>query len=550
MKRILAALAALLVAAGCATAPNPAPSTATPKLVVVLVIDGLPQWQVLDYRDQMAPNGFRRFLDRGAWFSDAHQTHAFTVTAVGHAAVLTGAFPRAHGIIGNDWIDPATGALTYCVEDAAYTYIDQKTPAHSGTSPKLLRSETLGDVLRRSTGGRAKVVAISGKDRGAILLAGKAGTAYMYMEESGQFASSTYYMKEHPAWVKEFNAAKPADRYFKAQWRPLLDDAAYARSVPDNQWWYVPGGKLPMVLGEKDAAPGPKFYDEVLVSPFGDVLTLDFARTALAGEALGRDDAPDILAISLSSHDYVNHAWTAESRISHDHLLRLDLALQAFFVELDRVVGPDNYVATLTADHGFTPAPEHMQALGKEVERFNIRETLARVSAGLEARFGAGPWVVWSGSGLLFNRPLIEQRKLSRVDFEEETRRMLLAQRGIAEVFTRTDLEAGRAPPNTQFFAAVQKMFDRERLADVQVIIKPWWLASTSGRKAGTSHGSPYSYDSNVPILLYGPKWIVPGRIDTHVEVVDIAPTLAAILGIASPASSEGRALPLRATGS
>ncbi|QJW84273.1 hypothetical protein HK414_11895 [Ramlibacter terrae] len=179
---------------------------------------------------------------------------------------------------------------------------------------------------------KSKVIGISGKDRGAILPAGRAGTAYMYMDETGEFASSSHYMQRHPAWAEAFNRARPADRYFKAEWKPLLPEPAYAASVPDNQPWYgAGGGKLPMTMGAADASPGQPFYAALLRSPFVDALTLDFARAAIAGEELGRDDAPDILSVSLSGHDYVNHRWSAESRLSHDHLLQLDRLLEAFF---------------------------------------------------------------------------------------------------------------------------------------------------------------------------------------------------------------------------
>ena len=296
---------------------------AKPRLVVFFVVDGLPQRQVLDYRDQLGPDGFARFLDRGTWFSSAHYGHAFTVTAAGHAAMLTGAYPHRTGIVGNEWRDRVTAATVYNTGDEAYKYIDNATEKLAGTSPRNLLVETVGDVLKR-THPAAKVISISGKDRGAILPAGKAGTAYMYMGDTGRFASSTYYMPAHPAWVTAFTAARPADRYFKQAWSPVLPDAAYARSQPDERPWYAKGGKLPKVLGEGQEKPGPAFYGSILPSPFGDALTLDFARAAISGEGLGQDDVPDILAISLSSHDYINHAWGAESRLSHDHILQLE----------------------------------------------------------------------------------------------------------------------------------------------------------------------------------------------------------------------------------
>lgn len=541
--RILGALflaAALL--GGCATADRA--SAGKPKLVVFFVVDGLPQWQVVDYRDQLAPDGFARFLDRGAWFADAHYWHAFTVTGAGHATMLTGAYPHRTGIIGNEWRDPITAAAVYCTGDDAHTYIDNATAKLAGTSPKNLLVETVGDVLRRSDP-RAKVIGISGKDRGAILPAGKTGTAYMYMGDSGRFASSTYYMKAHPAWVTAFNEAKPADRFFKSSWSPLLPDAAYSRSVPDDRPWYNKGGKLPKVLGEGQDKPGPAFYGSLLPSPFGDALTLDFARAAIAGEALGQDEIPDILSISLSGHDYINHAYGAESRLSHDHLLQLDRLLQAFFADLDRTVGKDNYIAVLTADHGFMPAPEYSISLGRDAGRQNIPLTLEALNNGLGAKFGPGKWVrAWSANGILLDTALIASKQMDRRALEQEARRILLTEPGIVEVFSRSDIEGTSLPAGTPFLAQMRNTYYAERSPDLLVVAKPYWMFE-SRRAATSTHGSPHPYDHHVPILFYGPLWVGTGRVDTPVAVVDIAPTLARILAVPAPPASEGKLLPL-----
>jgi predicted AlkP superfamily pyrophosphatase or phosphodiesterase len=546
LRNLLPLMAAALLAAACASSPALAPA-AKPRLVVLVVFDGVPQRQVFDYRDQLAPDGLRRFLDRGAWFSDAHYGHAFTVTAAGHATILTGAYPHRTGIIGNDWRDPATGELAYCAGDPSATYIGHKTNRLDGTSPRNLKVETVGDVLRAADA-RSKVIAISGKDRGAILLAGKTGTAYMYMAQTGQFASSTYYMKEHPAWVEAWNAAKPADRYFHAAWKPLLDDAAYGRSLPDGQAWYGRGGALPKTIGEGQDSPGPLFYGELMASPFGDALTLDFARAAIAGERLGAGGATDILAVSLSSHDYVNHAWSAESRLSHDHLLQLDRLFEAFLRDLDRTVGRDNYVAVVTADHGFMPAPEYSKSLGRDAGRLNASQAIARLNAGLAKRFGEGQWALgFSAASVAFNKALARERGVDPNTLAEEARTLLLAEPGIAVAYTRAQLESG-SPAGEPSFAAMQRAWHKDISGDVQVALKQYWMAGSSS--SVTTHGSPYPYDTHVPILFYGPKWIAPGRTDTRVEVVDIAPTLARMLGVAPPAASEGKLLPLRAPGS
>ncbi|MDB5846832.1 MAG: alkaline phosphatase family protein [Rhodoferax sp.] len=541
-------LAAALLLAGCVRAPSgpmaasPTAAAAPPRLVVFIAIDGLPMRQVTAYRDQLAPDGFARFLDRGAWFAEAHYGHAFTVTAAGHATMLSGAYPHRSGIIGNDWRDVQTGAEVYCTGDTAAHYIGHATKPLDGTSPKNLQAETVGDVLRR-VDTRSKVIGISGKDRGAILPAGKTGTAYMYMGSTGQFASSTGYMAAHPGWVDTWNGARPADRYFQTEWKPLLPEAAYARSIPDGQPWFGPaGGQLPMRMGKAgDTAPNAAFYTGLLKSPFADALSLEFARAAIAGEGLGRDEAPDILSISLSGHDYVNHAYSAESRLSHDHFLQLDRLLQAFFQQLDASVGKDNYVLVLTADHGFMPAPEVSVSEGRTAGRLSGSQLLGKVNTAVEMKFGVpGLMRLASGASLSVDRQAATTRNLDLAAVADVARTALVAETGIAAAYTRQELASG-SRAGAPFFAAMQNSWNAGVSGDVQFALQPYFMLGN----AVATHGSPHRYDTHVPILVYGPNWVRPGRVDKPVEVVDIAPTLARLLRVPAPSSSEGVLLPL-----
>lgn len=561
IRGLLAAMVCALSAAAAAQAPQAPP----PRLIVLLVVDGLPHWQVHQYRDQLAPDGLRRFLDRGAWFANAHHGHAHTVTAAGHATLLTGASPRRTGIIANEWRDPRTLQEIYNTADPAHVYIDHRTGRNAGTSPKNLLAESLGDVLRAASPA-SKVIGISGKDRGAILPAGKTGTAYMYMSETGLLASSTYYMREHPPWVNAFNARRPADRFLHATWAPLLPEPAYARSLPDNQPWYGPGGRLPKVYGEISKKPDASLYNALLASPFMDTLLLDFARAAIGGESLGADDATDILSISLSSHDYINHNYGAESRLSHDHLLHLDRRLQTFFRDLDKTVGARNFIAVLTSDHGFTPVPEHRQSMGLDAGRPDLGGVLKRLEAGLTERFGTGPWVRgWSAEGVLLDNRLIEARGINRAQFDEASLQLLKGETSIVAAYTRAEIQAEDAldigatstssadasaanahAAERPFLEAIRKAWHAERSADIQVVIKPYYLWG-SQFKTGTTHGSAHAYDSQVPLLLYGPRWIGRGRVETRVETTGIAPALANVLGLRAPAHNEGTPLPLPA---
>lgn len=546
--RIAGAVLLSAAAAGCSVAPTAGTAQHKPRLVVFMAVDGFPQRQVLAYRDQLAPDGLARFLDRGAWFANAHYGHSVTATAPGHATMLTGAYPHRTGIINNEWRDVNTGAAVYNTGDTAYQYIGHKTRPLDGTSPRNLKVETVGDVLRR-TEPRSKVIAISGKDRGAILPGGHKGTAYMYMSQTGQFASTTYYMKEHPAWVTAFHASKPADRYFKTEWKPLLPEAAYARSLPDAQPWFGKRvGKLPMMMGApNDDAPGLAYYSGLLPSPFADALALDFARAAIAGEGLGRDDAPDILSVSLSGHDYVNHYWSAESRMSHDHVLQLDRLFQAFFRDLDATVGRDNYIAVLTADHGFMPAPEYSQSQGRQAGRITPAQMLTRINADLQRQFGEPKLVpfISASTALVVDRKLVAQKGLDLNAVAEAARASLLSEPAIAAAYTRRELESG-SKAGAPFFGQMRRSWHPDVSGDVHYALKPYWMSASSSGYS-TTHGSPHEYDTHVPILVYGPKWVKSGKVDTRVEVADIAPTIARWLGVPPPATAEGRPLPLAA---
>jgi len=514
------------------------------KLVVVLVVDGLPQEQVVRYRDQFGQGGFRRLLDQGAWFSDGHQAHGITVTAVGHSAVLTGAYPYQHGVVGNNWIDPVTLASVYCTEDKEHTYIGEDTKSSDGTSPANLRVSTLGDELRYSNGERSKVVTVSGKDRGAILLAGKTGTAYMYMSKTGNFASSTYYMKSHPQWVQQFQAAKPQDRFYGKEWRPLLPDAAYAADADDelviNQ--KEKDKRFPFVYTSKSGKPDADYYKQLYTGPYLDEMTLDFARAAIEGEKLGQNPSgvPDVLGVSLSSHDYVNHSFGPESRMSHDHLQRLDRMLANFFTYLDKRVGLDNTIVVLTADHGFPNVPEFSQSIKRDAQRLDSKKMMADLNQHLTEKFGQKDLVrKWSAPNFLLDYKLIEQKALKRDEVETSAARYLLGLPGVADSFTRTQFENGSLP-RTRMGTLMQRAWHKQRSGDVLVVAKPYWYFGSEAH--GTSHGSPYIYDTNVPLILMG-KPFKAGVYGEYAEVMDIAPTLAHLLRLRPPSGSEGRVL-------
>ncbi len=517
--------------------------SAGPALVVVIVIDGLPQEQVVKYRDLYGPGGFKRLLEDGAWFGDAHHGHAVTLTGPGHASVLTGTYPYRHGIIANEWTDRNSLAQVYCTGDTAHTYIGDETKKLDGTSPANLRVTTVGDELKYSNNGQSKVIAVSGKDRGAILLAGKRGTAYMYMAGSGRFASSTFYMKEHPDWHNRYYATKPQDRWMGQAWTLLLPGAAYARSMVEGQPWqraFVGGSRsFPFVL-PKSEKPA-EYYTQLTRTPFGDEATLDFARAAVEGENLGRNPAgvTDILGVSLSTHDYVNHGFGPESRVSQDHLLRVDRALAGFFDYLDKRIGLDKVVVALTADHGFMNAPEYSAAIGLGGARLNSPKLMADLNEALAARFAVKNLAArFSYPTIILDQQAMAKSFLNRAEVEATAQHFLMDHTGVAGVYTRTQLESG-ALPELPLSALVQRAWNRELSGDLYMVQAPFTLWGGNV----VTHGSPYSYDTNVPLMFYGKAWIKPGKYPRAAAVADIAPTLSYLLEIRPPAASEGRVL-------
>ncbi|MFY9316284.1 MAG: alkaline phosphatase family protein [Burkholderiales bacterium] len=536
LKSLAAWLLGLLVAASVQAA-GPAPA-----LVLVIAIDGLPQEQLVKYRDLYGPGGFQRLLAGGAWYPNAHHLHAATLTAPGHAAMLTGSYPYRNGIIANEWVDRTSFEQVYNTGDAAHSYIGHETKKLDGTSPARLRVSTVGDELKYSNNGQSKVVAVSGKDRGAILLAGKRGTAYMYMDRSGQFASSTYYMKEHPAWHAEYYAKKPQDKWMGQSWTLLLPESAYARSVAEGQAWqraYVGGAKtFPFTLPKEEKS----YYPQLIRTPFGDEATLEFARAAIEGEDLGRNPAgvPDLLGVSLSTHDYVNHGFGPESRISQDHLLRVDRALAGFFDYLDRRIGLDRVLVALTADHGFMNAPEFSAAGGLTGARLNHVKLIGDLNAALQARFGVKENLAprFGFPAIPLDQQAIASNFLNRAEVEAFAARFLMDVPGIAQVFTRTQLESGALPP-TPLAAQVHKAWHREVSGDLYVVQQPFTLFGG----LVVTHGSPYSYDTSVPLMIYGKPWIKPGKYPQAAAVADLAPTLSYLLDIRLPSASEGRVL-------
>ncbi len=478
-----------------------------PKLVLAIMVDQL-RYDYLTRFGAEFNAGLKRLLTQGAVFTNANYDSSPTVTAVGHATFLTGATPAVSGIIGNDWWDRESGRRVQSITDDTVMVLGANG---AGASPRRLAVSTIGDELKISGHG-GKVIGVSLKDRSAILPAGHmADGAYWFDARSGNFVSSTYYFKALPGWVEQINRSRPADKYAGRQWL--------------NQ-------KMP-------AQAGPQLYAEVDATPYGDELVLEFARQALAAEKLGAGDKTDLLAVSFSALDYVGHRSGPDSREVREMVLAVDKVVNELLEAAERQVGANSVLAVLTADHGVAPIPEQNIARRLPGGRTDSRAERAAVEQALQARFGAGNYIAYfSETAIYFHPNPVPGKQFDRAEMQRIAAAVMRAQPHVLRVYTRTGFENGY-PVGDLIDRRVRNGFHHDRSADVMIVHEPNWQAGGST----ANHGSPFAYDTHVPLLVLGHGRVRPGQYHGEAGIQDIAPTLARLLGIAVPSGSVGRVL-------
>ncbi|HET6851321.1 MAG TPA: alkaline phosphatase family protein [Pyrinomonadaceae bacterium] len=538
--------------------------TRRPRLVLFIVVDQF-RYDYLDrFGDLFAPNGLRRLLRDGASWTQSNYDHTPTYTAPGHATMMTGAYPAETGIIGNEWLDRATGKRITSVSDDSVKLLGG-LPNDPASSPSRLMCSTVGDELRLATNDRAKVIGVSAKDRSAILPAGRhANAAYWFNWTSGTMVSSTYYFNQLPAWVNTFNAAKPADKYFRAKWERLLPEDEYVkRAGPDNPAWenVTAAGDtnaFPHTITGGATTPDRSFYTALDYSPFINDLVLSFAQQAIVNEQLGQDDDTDVLTVSFSGNDYVGHRFGPYSQEAMDATLRVDRDIASLLDFVETRVGLSNTLIAFTADHGVSPIPEHAAALGLGGGRVKFADVMGKIEAAISARYNpqgkspdptadyllklneAGTWREWFiNSAIYFNYDALKRDHVSVEEFSPAVCAAALTVPGIARCFTRVQLLRGATSISDPIERRVLHGFHPARSGDVILVAEPYkYLAET----LTATHGSPYSYDTHVPTIIMG-AGITPGRYLEPASPADIAPTLAALLRITPPTNVTGRVL-------
>jgi predicted AlkP superfamily pyrophosphatase or phosphodiesterase len=556
--------AAASATSGKAVAETP---SAPLRLVVVVSIDQFPAEYLASWWGLFPEGGFRRMAEQGVVYSEAHQAHLITYTGPGHSVMLTGAYARDSGVVGNAWYDRAKHARAYCVEDSTFPLVlpggSPEEDAVGGASPLASTATSVGDQLLAKTDDRAKVIALAIKDRGAIMMGGQRPTgAYWFYPRACAFITSRYYSPGGvlPDWLARFNASEPCKPFVDHKWEHSRSDIDYEAADRDDAPYEIPlfglGRTFPHPIApfsnpnKQGAARDRDRFSAVVGSPFGNDLLLSLAEAAIEGESLGADDIPDLLTISFSSNDYVGHQFGPNSQEVLDTTLRTDRTIAALLDYLDRRVGKDRYVLALTSDHGVAPVPEYLEAHGLIPQRGDhyrlpMAAVAKRVEAALDERFSipaqerviesydTEPSIYLDYQTLARHEPPLSPEEVAAAAAEE-----LARTDGIARVYTRDEL-SGAAPEGDRDALFAYRSFNAKNSGDVLVQLAPHWLY---GEGMATSHGTPYRYDTHVPLAIVG-RGIRPGAYDRPVQVVDLAPTIARVLDVAPPPKSAGWAL-------
>lgn len=515
---------------------------AKPKLVIGIVVDQM-RWDYL-YRfyDLYKPNGgFRRLLDEGFSCNNTFVPYLPTVTACGHTCIYTGSVPAIHGITGNNWFDNNLKKMVYCVDDNTVQTVGSTNLEVGQMSPRNVFVTTVTDELRLASNFRSKVIGLSMKDRGSIIPAGHAANAaYWYDGKTGNFVTSTYYMKELPGWMKVFNSKKMVDSLYSSDWTLSLSPDVYAKycDTIENDYSGRPFGnnalKLPYALSdfkEKD-------YSKISSTPYANDLLAGLAQSAIQAEQLGKHGTTDFLAVSFSSPDYIGHAFGPNSWEILDAYVRLDETLGKFFNYLDKTIGKNQYTVFLSADHGGAHIPEFLQKHNISGGRWDDGEIKKELKDYLTTQFSQPNLInTVAEYDVYLNHPLMDSIKLDELTIKNSIIQYLLKKDFVLNVIDKKN--AGTAAVPVKLREMVADGYNPQRSGDLQIIMKTGVM---DAGKTGMSHGVWSPDDSHIPLVFYG--WgIKTGSLAREVKMTDISATISSLLHIQMPSGCIGNVI-------
>lgn len=524
----------LLILMGCAKPTQPS----KPKLIVGIVVDQMRMDYLNRYERHFGNDGFKRFYSEGFVAKNHHFDYSQTVTGPGHASISSGTTPAIHGIVGNEWFDKTSGNTQYCVADDRYKGVGTSSRV-GNKAPSHFLVTTFADESRLASQLRGKSIGVSIKDRAAILSVGHTanGAFWFSGKNEGNFISSTFFMDALPQWANDFNTSRVIDNYMTV-WDTYFPIETYVESGPDNTKYerLLKGKESPTFPYDLTAlASKNNNYDIIEETPFGNSLITDFAIAALKGEDLGADEDADVLMISYSSTDYVGHKFGINSKEVQDTYVRLDLDLARLFKALDTQVGAGKYTVFLTADHGAAQVSNYLidnQIPAGYISKSDFGHKLTQA---LADRFGTNDLIQnVSNHNIFLNHNKIAEKKIDSSQLQQFVISFALAFEGIASAYSANELM--RMNANSTIIHRLQQGHHPKRSGDIVFTLLPGY---TDYRSKGSTHGSAYTYDTHVPLMLFG-KGVRKGSTFERTHITDIAPTVCAILGISNPTGTIG----------
>ncbi len=522
-----------------ATAPATAtnPNLPRPKLVVGIVVDQM-RWDYLyRYYDRYGDNGFKRLLNEGFSCENTQVDYIPTFTGPGHTCIYTGSVPAIHGIAGNDFIIQATGKSMYCAEDTSVQTVGSSSKAGQ-MSPRNLLTTTVTDELKLATNFRSKVIGIALKDRGGILPAGHtANAAYWFDDKTGNWITSTYYMKDLPQWVKDFNDQKLAETYLKLDWNPLYPIDTYLQSTADDTKYEAKfKGTDSPTLPVKTSGLYKGNLGLIRSTPYGNTITLDLAVAAINGEQLGQHSVTDFLAVSLSSPDYIGHQFGINAVEIEDTYLRLDRELATFLTYLDAKVGKGNYTVFLTADHGAAHNTAFLNDHNIPAGVWDDGVVLKDLNKFLMDKYKTDELVIsLTNYQVNLNYHTIDYLHLDKDELKKDCIKFLEKDPAVAFVVDMKKAASADVPEALR--TRIVNGYNAEHSGEIQIILKPAWFTghgSGDSGPTGTTHGTWNPYDNHIPLVFMG--WgIKHGSLVRETHMTDIAATVAALLHIQAP---------------
>lgn len=508
-----------------------------PRIVVGLVVDQMCWDYLYKYYNRFGEGGFRRLMKDGFNCDNTLLPYIPSVTAIGHSTVYTGSTPAISGIAGNNFMKD--NKKVYCTQDDNEHSVGATDSKAGRMSPRNMLTTTIGDELRLATNMRSKVISVSIKDRAAILPGGHLSNGSFWLDDkAGVFITSTYYMKELPKWLVDFNNKRLIDKYLDAGWNTYYPKNTYTQSTDDNteyeeQW--IEGVNPTLPLDTKSLKE--KFgYSVIRTTPMGNTLTLELAKAAIDGEKLGiRESETDMLAISLSSTDYLGHRYGTDAVETEDCYIRLDKDLADFFKVLDSKFGKDGYLFFITADHAAAHNATYLIDKKVPAGAWNEKEAKAKAETVASSMYPKAKGIIKEAMNyqLFLDHEIAEKNNVDVNRLLSAIGKELEKMEGVHKTIISENLKNTTIP---DFISQrIQNGYRKGRSGDMFIILDPAWYGhNSSKRPRGTSHGVWALYDLHIPLIFMG-KNVPAYHLHRKVYMTDIAATLAQWLGIQTP---------------